>query len=100
VFLEEKEQCFVLADSGIFCLDRLPRRPSAMRYLPYHTLAEEVITSLPKPASLPNAEQYSPYHTLAEEVSASLPKPASRRRDVELLLFDSKTFSSKKKKKF
>ncbi|MBE6637509.1 MAG: hypothetical protein E7618_06885 [Ruminococcaceae bacterium] len=63
-------------------------------------MAEEVITSLPKPASLPNAEQYSPYHTLAEEVSASLPKPASRRRDVELLLFDSKTFSSKKKKKF
>jgi len=63
-------------------------------------LVEEVTTSLPKPPHRLNAKRYWLCHALEEEVTTSLPKPTSRRRGVELLLFDSKTFSSKKKKKF
>jgi len=83
----------------IHFLPKLLHRLNGKRYSPYHTLAEEVNTFLPEPTSRLNAKRYRHTEALAHKTTSSLPKPTSRRRGVELLLFDSKTFSSKKKKK-
>jgi len=82
----------------LFCLSRQPAERYTVKVC--RASAEEATPPLPKPFCRPSGKRYSLYCTSAQEVSASLPKPASRRRGVELLLFDSKTFSSKKKKKF